>query len=224
MEDELSPNSSLDGQLQDFLITNGIFKTGGGGKSVAKYVDDDENGGFDDVYDEEENEDEDEGDYEEVNVQLQTTSSSLVVDTVELLLPSCVKVSRILSERGYEALQLTKGDINMSTRSISVFVVDSWAESILVGMSELTERLSSQQAAVKDSAMSVRKREVTHEALEGRVRELQEKLFESERKGKLSEARVKRLEGDLDLNSKRTKTDDSEAKRGVKNLELKNQV
>jgi hypothetical protein len=118
---------------------------------------------------------------------------------------------------------MTAGDIDTSKR-VSVYVVDEWATSVLRCVEEMTVRLESHHTAVQNVALTSRRVEVSHEALETRVQVLQEKLLDAERKQKSSEAKVLRLEEQLTRSSKSKKSEDGDAKRALRGLQEKVEV
>lgn len=76
----------------------------------------------------------------------------------------------------------------MFDRTISVFVVDAWADSILSISTEILEQNKFREYAVHAASMSASREVVSNAALEDRVNDLQSKLFDCERKLKSSEA------------------------------------
>jgi transcriptional regulator NrdR family protein len=84
----------------------------------------------------------------------------------------------------------------MNEKSISVFVVDVWAESIQPGISEIFERLYNQQYLLQDVNMNSRKSEASYAALQTRVSDLQSKLYQVEKR-EIKQFEVKLL--DLNL-------------------------
>ena len=139
------------------------------------------------------------------------------------LIPSIQKVSEMLNNQGFDPLQWSESDVDPS-KKVSVYFADSWAASILQCLEELTVRLDSQQSAVKDASLSSRKAEVSHDALQTRVKVLQDKLLEAERKLKAAEAKLTRVEEDVDRSSKSKRSDDGDSRRVVRGLEEKVQV
>lgn len=128
--------------------------------------------------------------------------------------------SNILNEHGFTPLQFSPNDINMNEKSISVFVVDVWAESILPGISEIFERLYNQQSLLQDVNMNSRKSEASYAALQTRVSDLQSKLYQVEKREEKALRRVKELEDEQYSRLKKGKVEDNEIKKLTKNLEL----
>ncbi len=100
-----------------------------------------------------------------------------------------------------------------------MFVLESWAETVLSSLMELSERLNSQKNAAKDAAMQKRMGEVSKDTLHSKVKELQGKLQDTERREKALEAKIMVLEQTQQSRSASSTSDDSTNKKLVKNLE-----
>ncbi len=83
--------------------------------------------------------------------------------------------------------------LNYFYSSISIFVIESWASRILNSIEELGDRLNNQKNAVKDAVMSKRLGEVNKDKLSEKIRELQNKLADSEKREKSMESKLKIL-------------------------------
>ena len=149
--DDLSVESSIDGDLNDFLRNQGIFK------DLSQNIDDTNflDGSFD-----------------------QNISK---IDSFENLLSSCSKINTILNENGYYPVQFSSSDIDISNQSISVFLVDSWATSLLPGILEICERQSKFNNAVKGANISALKDEISIESLQKKISDLQQKSIDNEK-------------------------------------------
>ncbi len=79
---------------------------------------------------------------------------------------------------------------NFCYSSISVFVVESWAETILSSVLELSERLNNQKNAAKDASVMKRMGEVSKDTLQSKIKELQVKLLETEKREKILESKL----------------------------------
>jgi hypothetical protein len=97
-----------------------------------------------------------------------------------LLIPACMKVNRLLFEHGYTPITLNGADIDAKERVMSVYVVDAWAESLVVALEEMFERQQVQSRAAQETSFSARSGDISREALEAHVRDLQKKLAQSE--------------------------------------------
>lgn len=142
------------------------------------------------------------------------------MDTVELLMPSYTKINSILKERGYEPVTILFNDIHVDIRTISVYSVDVWAESILNAITEMVERSYNHQNAIQHASMSMKKGDVSTAALKTRVDDLQHKLYESEKREKALAAKIHELEEGKEYKIKKTRMDENDSKKLIKNLEL----
>jgi hypothetical protein len=97
-----------------------------------------------------------------------------------LLIPACMKVNRLLFEHGFTPITLNGTDIDAKDRVMSVYVVDAWAESLVSALEEMFERQQVQSRAAQETSFSARSGEVSREALEAHIRDLQKKLAQSE--------------------------------------------
>ena len=201
--------SSIDGSLEDFLAREGIKGfMGSGKKTVDDLSFDSRSSGHGE---------------EDMNASFTSTYSADPLDTlnlIDLLLPSAVKIGEVLKATGHTPISITKHDIDAS-KKMSVYVVDAWAQSILSCLAEMKDRIDAQSSAVKSTSISTRKSEVTQDALEMRVRELQEKLLEAERKVKSSDLKIMQMESESSGSASKVKSSSVEAKRTLRNLEDK---
>lgn len=97
-----------------------------------------------------------------------------------LLIPACMKVNRLLFEHGYTPITLNAGDIDAKDRVMSVYVVDAWAESLVSSLEEMFDRQQVQMRTAQETSFSARSGDVSREALEAHVKDLQKKLAQSE--------------------------------------------
>jgi len=221
----MDDDSSIDGDLEEFLRQNGIdslkipptlsssFSKGGDNTGMMM-----KSFGGTEVFGDESSDISPYDNMEQYNHELIEAT-----DAINLSLPAVYKVSQLLSDNGFDVVAMTPGDID-SSKKVSVYVMDQWAASILSCMEEMSVRLETHHTAVKNASLVNRKVEVSHEALETRVRVLQDKLLEAERKVKASDAKVLRMEEDMTRSSKSKKSDDGEARKAMKGLEEKIEV
>ena len=139
---------------------------------------------------------------------------------VTLLLPNCLKISDILQSQGFKAKGLTQHDIDLEQK-LAVGVVDSWAESVVPCLLELTERLSNRGNDLVDAALERKQRQVSYEALEANVRDLQERLLASERRSVELESKLHKQSMDLKKANTETKGLNQDAKKALKGMEDK---
>ena len=105
-------------------------------------------------------------------------------DMVELLLPSFVRLNKLLNENGCLTLSLNNEDIDENTRSLSVFVVDSWAESAVNFVAETLERREKSREEVLDASIEVQRSDFSISTLDFEVTRLKEKLEDAKAKEK----------------------------------------
>ena len=139
---------------------------------------------------------------------------------ISMLMPSYTKINNILKERGYDPITFLQSDIRIDNKTISIYSLDVWAESILGAFNEMVERLYNHQNAIQSASMSMKKGVVSAAALKSRVEDLQQKLYESEKKEKKLSAKVIELEESRDLKVKKNRFDENDSKKIIKNLEL----
>ena len=142
-------------------------------------------------------------------------------DLTEMLLPSAMKINKILDRQGYTTKSFTKYDID-SKKLVSVHVVERWSESVLNTLMELLERSNDQEKSMIDASISQKRNDITFEALESNLKDLQKKLLVSERKNKDIEAQLTKHRADAADRVASAKTGVNDSKRTVKILEDKN--
>ena len=105
-------------------------------------------------------------------------------DFAALLIPACVKVNSTLTQYGYSVIDLTASDIDVQRRSMSVFIVDAWAESVLGCIQELIEKQHTSQEIIQDASSSRGFSDAANEVLESRFRTLESRYESCIRKEK----------------------------------------
>jgi len=203
----MDEDSSIDGDLEEFLRKNGIS-----GLEIP-FVD--QNQSFDSA-----------GAAQEDDEDERTSFANLsrgLSESIKHLIPSVHKVTEMLEEQGFDALKLQASDVD-SSKKMSVFVVDEWANAVLLCIEEMQTRLDTHHHAVKTVSATSKRVEVSHDALETRVCILQEKLLEAERKVKASDARANKLEEQHLLSAKSKKSEEGDTKRSMRGLEAKVEV
>ena len=162
MNDDASLESSIDGELTEFLKTQGLLQ--------PEHVVDSADESFSLAFD----------------------RFTVEQGSFEAFLPNYLRLNSLLHENGVFPMQFTACDVNSSTEDISIPItlLDSWAASLLPAISEMIERLNSHNFLMRDVSISAWKGEVSKEALEARVRELQTKLLESEKKGRQASSKA----------------------------------
>lgn len=159
----------------------------------------------------------------EVHATASYNSTQLNVSTASnvcgIFLPSCMKINSMLSERGLIPLELTGSDIDMDARSMSVFVLDGWAESIVSCLEEVFQRQDKQRSTVLETSFSSRAAETSREAMEKHMRDLQMKLDITERKLSVTSRESENLEDSFEKNEKKLKSSEQDAKKKIKDFE-----
>lgn len=105
-------------------------------------------------------------------------------DMMELLLPSFVRLNKLLNENGCLTLSVTADDVNVENRSISVFVLDSWSESLTNFVAEVFEQRRKSREEKVDASFEVQKSDISISNLDVEVHHLQEKLKTAKEKEK----------------------------------------
>ena len=121
--------------------------------------------------------DEDERSFVEVSSPSQRSE-----DYVQMLIPSCQRLNEILQKSGYPCIDLKVSDIDVNRRSMSVFVIDAWAESVCTSVGELMDQQLSTQANASAISFDMGRSEASQDALQAEVSRLQEKLEASVRR------------------------------------------
>ena len=104
----------------------------------------------------------DEGD---VNADNSINSSILSSENEIHYFPSCKKLNKILIDSGYAPLEMSSSDIDFQNKSISIFIVDAWAESMLTSISEMFEREMSQRSFTSNASIYACRRDTGQETL-----------------------------------------------------------
>lgn len=134
-------------------------------------------------------------------------------DAVELLLPSFVQLNKLLNENGCLTLAVSSSDIDVNSRTISVFVVDSWSETTLDFIGELLEQRTNNQKETVNASIEKQKNDLSVSNLDVQIHHLKTKLESAHQNEKnmkmkaiqsdeLVEKLVKQLE-DVKLESRR---------------------
>lgn len=167
---DTTDDSSIDGELIGFLSKHGIGDKNNNSKPSGNSND----GGDDDV---------------DAAANATDISDILPADQSEhfdardVLMPAAAKLNRLLTTAGFRVDAIAAGQVDMESRSVSLFAVDGWADSISVAVAELLERQQNSHQALRNASNSGA---LPSEVLMGRVEDLQAKLLECERKEKLT--------------------------------------
>ena len=103
----------------------------------------------------------------------------------DLLMPSCSKINQILTHNGYKVSPISQEHIDMENRAVSIFDIETWADSLYIAVSELIERSNSSRDVISEANTSFHKEAMSADVLMNRVSDLQESLLAVEKKEKL---------------------------------------
>lgn len=148
--------------------------------------------------------------------RLNDSSSGNICD---IFLPSCIKINTMLAERGMLPLSLSSTDIDADKRTMSVFVLDAWAESVVTSLEEVFQMGDRHRLAVQDTSFSSHTAEASREAMEKHIRDLQIKLETAERKLSVRSLETDNLEDSFEKTEKKLKSSEKEYQKKIKNLE-----
>jgi hypothetical protein len=95
------------------------------------------------------------------DVTMENSNSN--INPCDLYIPACMKINKILHSHGLTAIPLSSGDIDLESRSVSVYILDAWAESILSSVEEVLERQKKQADVAKSVAYSAKTSDVSKE-------------------------------------------------------------
>ena len=216
--DDLSIGSSIDGDLNDFLQTQGILSGKTSSYEETKITRGSELRTDRDLGNEVDIEIHEESLFLDNSVSNEEGTSISGIDTADVLLSSCKKVNALLNRYGHFPVQLTSSDINNSNQTISVFLVDSWASTILPALLEITERQSVQNNVMKDVNISAWKEEISKDSMQNKIRDLRQKLTDLERKDDSSQLKIHELSRELEKRSASIKTLEDKCRRDSRNF------
>ena len=110
-------------------------------------------------------------------------------------------------------IRLRVQDIDKQNKSISIYVLDAWAGSILSASSELTERLSTSKSSVKSISQSSNQNDIELKSLNRYIETVEGKLSDEQKKNSKLIAKIQDLEAKLTDSSGKKKSDEADAKR-----------
>lgn len=123
-----------------------------------------------------------EGFAEEMSRPVVSLSTNQYQNACELYIPSCLKINSLLATKGLNPMQFSENDINSDNKTMSVFVVDSWAQSVLNELDVIFDRLDHTANTVLESSFSNKLNDSSREAIDAHIRDLQKKLAQAENK------------------------------------------
>lgn len=143
---------------------------------------------------------------------------------LSLLIPSCLKLNKILSEAGFSPIELSSSDLDFNKRTISVFIVDTWAQSLMSCVSELLTHQSVTRTSIDALSQDLGRSGVSHHALEASITSLKESLEGSQRRERLAAQKLESVEKECNDLMKQMADLNFESKKKIKNLEALVQV
>jgi hypothetical protein len=152
------------------------------------------------------------------------SSSKQQNDDLSLLIPSCVQLNKILSDAGFSPIELSHSDLDLNKRTISVFVIDTWAQSLIHCVSELLTQQSMTRTSINALSADVGRSGASHYALEASITTLKEALEGSQRREKLAAQKFESVEKECNDLMKQMADLNFESKKKIKNLEALVQV
>lgn len=145
-------------------------------------------------------------------------------EDISLLIPSCLKLNKILSDVGFSPIELLPSDLDLQKRTISVFVVDSWAQSLVNCVSELLAQQSSHRVSMEVLSHNIGRNGATQSSLETSISSLKESLEATERRERLAVQKLESVEKECNDLMKQMADLNFESKKKIKNLETLIQV
>jgi len=110
--------------------------------------------------------------------------------------------------------------VNMELRTVSVFVIDTWAESVYTSVTELIERSGEQSSKMKDASISAWQDGMTQDVLKARISDLQAKLFDAENRERKMNVKLGLVNDGATKATKDAKEGETAAKKRIRNLEM----
>jgi hypothetical protein len=165
-------------------------------------------------------------DLEEVShsTKIPYTSPPQLDQDLSVLIPSCVKLNKILADAGFSPIELTSSDLDFNKRTISVFIVDTWAQSLISCVSELLTHQSATRTSIDALSHDLGRSGASHHALEASITSLKESLEGSQRRERLAAQKLESVEKECNDLMKQMADLNFESKKKIKNLEALVQV
>lgn len=141
-------------------------------------------------------------------------SSESSHDMLELLLPAFTRFNKLLNENGCLTAAIDPADLDVPNRSISVFVLDSWAESVTDFVGEVLEHRQSSRESVMDASFEVQRSDVSMTNLDVEIHHLRERLDTAKNKEK--DLRMKCAQSDELIEKLQKHSEDMKFDHGLK--------
>jgi myosin heavy subunit len=138
---------------------------------------------------------------------------------LSLMIPSCLKLNKILADAGYSPIELSSNDLDFNKRTISVFIIDTWAQSLISCVSELLSHQSATRTSIDVLSHDLGRSGASHHALEASITSLKESLEGSERRERLAAQKLESVEKECNDLMKQMADLNFESKKKIKNLE-----
>ena len=87
------------------------------------------------------------------------------LDLIETYLPACARLNNLLYDRGFAPISLTSNDVEPQSKTISAYILDAWAESVLTALEELLEREQTRSSTAVEVSYTARANDVSREGV-----------------------------------------------------------
>lgn len=135
----------------------------------------------------------------------------------------CAALNKLLLRQGFSPFVFRREDVDASTLTIGADLVDAWAKSLIPAFEELVARSRQHNEAITDMSLQMSGRETekaSTEALQSRLRRLQEDVDKAERAKEAEQNRCRELQEELTMAKRSSKTKLDEARRRLTTLEM----
>ncbi len=87
------------------------------------------------------------------------------VDMIETYLPACARLNKLLYDRGFAPISLSSNDVEPQSKTVSAYILDAWAESVLTALDELLEREQARTSAAAEVSYTARANDVSRDGI-----------------------------------------------------------
>lgn len=138
-------------------------------------------------------------------------------------LSQCAALNKLLLRQGYSPFVFKRSDVDADSMTVAVDLVDAWARSLIPAFEELVARAKQHTDVITDMSLQMTGLETERasmEALQSRLRRLQEDVDKAERAKEAEQNRCRELQEELTMAKRTNKTKLDEAKRRITTLEM----
>eukprot|EP01031_Cornospumella_fuschlensis_P030377 gene30377-36705_t len=129
------------------------------------------------------------------------------------------KLTSYLANQGFTIPPLQDMDLNPQDNSVPVQLVDTWANSILTAVCELSERIQEQRKTVSSVSSEYRAQNASKEVLLGRIADLQTLVLDLEKREKSLQNRLLEQERQQEKKGKGERAGEQELTRKLRGME-----